>query len=103
MYHRRFEGLMSPWNRRRTSCDAVLLHKPPAPSLLEFIDHPLEPASRVIAIDRHISTLLPARARVLFPIAQRLEKHVGRRPSHLATAARGHVCISKQTPLMAGR
>jgi hypothetical protein len=52
-------------------CD-VPLHKPPAARLLKFVDHPLETRLAVIAIDSHVRTLLPARARLLFPIAQRL-------------------------------
>ena len=55
---------------RFDGCD-VPRHKPSAARLLKFIDHPLETRLAVIAIDSHVRTLLPARARLLFPIAQR--------------------------------
>jgi hypothetical protein len=58
--------------RLRFDSSDVPLHKPPPPSLLEFIDHPLETRLAVIGIDSHVRTLLAARARLLFPVAQRI-------------------------------
>ena len=48
--------------------------------------------SVVIAIDRHTSTLLPARARVLFPIAQRLERRTSDDDRAISRLRRAGMC-----------